>query len=93
MGVRGALGMIGGIFDAIDGIAFESLAGISQLFNTFFFGVFYGRQALRASGLPGAAWSYLGGIIAKFIGLCLIVAFEFRIALKRMGGFSVRMHG
>jgi hypothetical protein len=89
----GTLRMVGSIFDAFDGGAFKGLLGIREFFDALFIRIRDFGQALRTSGLARAAGANLRRVVAKFIGLSVVIAFKLRVSLERcVAGFLVVAH-
>src|ERR1700687_4589562 len=78
VGMNGALGMICGIFHALDGSGFERLFGLRQFFPRFVAGVLDSRKCLRVSALSRAVFAHLSRIVPEFVQLRLEIALALR---------------
>jgi hypothetical protein len=81
VGVSGTLGMIGRVFDAIDGGAFVVLAGFVELSDAFLIGFGERGELLCVTGLAGAANADFSRIVPEFVQLRLVVSFQSFVAL------------
>ena len=69
-----ALGMVCGIFHALDGGCFERLFGLRQFFHRFVAGVLDSRKCLRVAALSRAILAHLSWIVPEFVQLRLEIA-------------------
>ena len=83
MRVGWAFRMIGRIFDAFHGCGFHCLICVGEFFHRFFIGVANFREPLRTHSLSSAVDAYLRRIVAKFVQLCLQIAFTLGRAFVR----------
>ena len=92
MSMGGALRGIGGVLAAIDGVAFDGLAGVGQFFDALLVGLPQMRQPLGTACLSRTARTYLRGIIAQFVGLRLISRSSSGSRSRESHRFSIGMH-
>ena len=75
--------MVGCILYAFDRCGFNSLICVGEFFHRFFIGVANFREPLRTHSLSSAVDAYLRRIVAKFVQLCLQIAFTLGRAFVR----------
>jgi len=76
--VRGAFGMIGGIFDAFHRGRFDCLIRVGQVLDRVFGAFRFIRKAEGTDTLPSAVCSDFSRIVSKIIELSFEIAFQFR---------------
>ena len=80
MSMSGPLRMVGGVFHAFNSGTFEGLVSVRQFLDAFFIRLGYFGKSLRTAGLPSTPSCYLGGVIAEFVQLGLVILRKKRVS-------------